>query len=130
MDETRALEGRRVLIVEDQYYVATEMRAIVGRLGGVVIGPAKNAETALELLKREAPDVAILDVNLDGRRVYPVAEALRAMGKPFVFATGYESWAVDPRFASTPLVGKPVTAAAITTAIRQLEAPSAESVAT
>lgn len=121
MNEARPLEGLRVLIVEDQYYIASEMRSLVGRLGGAVVGPAKDVEAAFKLIETEAPDFAILDVNLGGGRVYPVAEALQEMDKPFVFATGYEAWAVDPCFAATPLVEKPVTAFALMAALRRLD---------
>ena len=126
----RTLEGQTVLVVEDQYYVALEMKHLVAQFGGVVMGPAKDVATAMILLDdRPRPDLAILDVNLDGARVYPLAERLSAIGTPFVFATGYESWAIDPRFAETPLMTKPVTAASLGLALGQLNSRPLEGAA-
>ena len=125
---TSLLNGRRVLVVEDQYHVAMDMRRLVLQLGGEVIGPARDVAAADALLADgAAPDIAILDVNIDGARVYPLADTLRERGVPFLFATGYDTWVLDPRFRNAPHVIKPVSApaliAALNTLIRQ-EAPA------
>jgi two-component SAPR family response regulator len=118
---TGLLNGRKVLVVEDQYYLATEMKRLVGNLGGSIIGPARSVESAEALLAQEVdPDLAILDINLDGLRVYPLAESLRERGVPFVFVSGYEPWAIDPEFAATPVVGKPVTVTGLAAALGKL----------
>ncbi len=118
---SHTLDGSRVLVVEDQYFLATEMRRLVQQLGGDVIGPAKDVESALGLLDRvPAPDLAILDVNLNGGRVDRLADTLRALGVPLLFATGYEAWALDSRFAGEPLVSKPVTAAPLAAAVMKI----------
>jgi CheY-like chemotaxis protein len=79
-----------------------------------VIGPAASIEHALELLDTERQlDGAVLDINLGGERAYPVADALRARAVPFVFATGYDSWAIPDAYASVPRVEKPVNTRAL-----------------
>ena len=117
----RPLEGSRVLVVEDEYYLAVELRRLVTQLGGDVVGPAKDVDAALGLLKRDArPDLAILDVNLNGARVDPLAAVLRARGVPLLFATGYEASALDSCFPEEPVVSKPVTIAPLAAAIRKI----------
>ena len=119
-DAPLALAGLRVLLVEDRYYVAEEMRHSVERLGGEVMGPVGNVAGALALIAAALPDLALLDVGLDDDLVYPVAEELRQSRTPFIFATGYESWIIDPRFQDAPAVRKPMTDAALAAAVRQL----------
>ncbi|MBI0535918.1 response regulator [Roseomonas sp. KE2513] len=117
----RMLADRSVLIVEDQYLIADELRTLVERLGGRVLGPVGQVAAAIRLLAEEKPDLALLDVNLDGEEVYTVAEALSTAGVPFVFATGYDSWIIDPRFSDTPLLEKPVALPALVAALEELK---------
>lgn len=84
-----ALAGHRVLIVEDDYFVASESERELTAAGARVLGPVPSVEGALDLLGQETPDVAILGVPLHGEPVFPVADALAAGGVPFLFATGY-----------------------------------------
>ena len=115
------LSGQRVLLVEDRFHVAEEMRRIVQSLGGTVVGPVATADGALALIAVDAPDLALLDIDLDDHSVYPVAEALLARSVPFVFATGFEQWMVDARFRDIPIVAKPMTARGLLAAIRALQ---------
>jgi len=80
----------RVLVVEDELLVALELEAMLARLGCQVVGPARTLTEAVRLAAIE-PDLAaaVLDVNLDGERVFPVADMLAARGVPILFATGY-----------------------------------------
>lgn len=117
----RMLAGRCVLIVEDQYLIADELRTLVERLGGQVLGPVGQVAAAIRLLAEEKPDLALLDVNLDGEEVYTVAEALSTAGVPFVFATGYDSWIIDSRFSDTPLLEKPIALPALVAALGELK---------
>lgn len=105
------LAGRRVLILEDEYFVADELAEAFGRAGATVVGPFATVEAALTALEG-ASDLhfAILDVNLRGDRSYAVAEALKALGVPFVFLTGYDSLALDPAWADAPRFQKPLDA--------------------
>ena len=79
----------RILVVEDEYLIAMELEATLRNAGYRVIGPALDLSAALELLKAERPDAAILDVNLAGQWVTPVAEVLQGSFVPFILATGY-----------------------------------------
>jgi CheY-like chemotaxis protein len=79
--------GLRVLIVEDEYFLAQDLANRFEQLGAEVIGPAGTVAAALSLVGPNQIDVAVLDVNLRGERVYPVADLLLQKQTPFVFAT-------------------------------------------
>lgn len=103
------LTGRKVLVVEDDYMIALDMRRSLAELGAEILGPAGRVEEALRLIGGAARiDGAVLDVTLHGAMVFPVADALRERGVPFVFATGYEFSSLPPRFAEVPHFEKPV----------------------
>jgi len=120
-EPSRVLAGRSVLVVEDQYLIADEMRRMIERLGGRVLGPVPRVHAALDILKTEQVDLALLDVNLDGEEVYAVAESLRASGVPFVFITGYDPWTIDPRFSGAPHLEKPVGIPALLEALNAVK---------
>jgi CheY-like chemotaxis protein len=105
-----ALVGQRLLIVEDEYLIAADLTQTLEKIGIVVVGPAGSVETALELVKEEGSrlDGAVLDVNLHGQRVYPVAEALAGCGVPFLFTTGYDAEAIPDLYSKVPRCEKPV----------------------
>ena len=102
-----SLNGKRVLVVEDEMLVAMNIEDILLELGAIVVGPAMRLETALDLAQVAELDVAMLDVNLHGGRSYPVAEVLRARGLPFIFATGYGHTDDDGPFGEVPTLAKP-----------------------
>ena len=85
------LNGFRVLIVEDELIIAMELESLLRRLGYVVLEPAPTIQRALRAVTDQQPDVAVLDMNLQGERATPVAEALQEQGVPFVLVTGYGS---------------------------------------
>lgn len=101
--------GRRCLVVEDEFLVAMLLEDTLRDLGFEVLGPVATCAAALALVRSAsgALDAAVLDVNLGGERVYPVADALRERGVPFVFLTGYAEAELDGRFANVPVVQKP-----------------------
>lgn len=102
------LSGRRVLVVEDDYSIAVELGDAVSRVGGSVVGPAAGVGDALEILDRgEEVDAAILDINLGGAQVYPVARALRERSIPIVFVTGYDDWMIPQEYEDVPIFRKP-----------------------
>ena len=102
------LAGLRVLVVEDEMMVSMLIEDMLEDLGCKVVGPASRLEEAIELANNEELDCAVLDVNLGGgETVFPLAEALRARGVPFVFATGYGILPSDG-YPDTPLIRKPV----------------------
>jgi DNA-binding response OmpR family regulator len=80
---------RKILVVEDEFLIALELEHTLRRAGYQVVGPAAGVGMALRLLRQVRPDAAVLDVNLAGERVTPVAEVLRAMAVPFLLASGY-----------------------------------------
>ena len=96
-----AWDGQRLLVVEDEYLIAADLTQTLERIGVVVVGPVGSVETALELVKEEGCrlDGAVLDVNLHGQRVYPVAEALAGCGVPFLFTTGYDAEAIPDLYS-------------------------------
>lgn len=102
-----SLTGLRVLVVEDEALVAMLVEDMLGDLGCHVLGPAGSVRTALELIERETPQAAILDVNLGGEPVYPVADALKAAGVPYVLATGYGEYGVAEAYRGVPVLQKP-----------------------
>ena len=102
------LTGQHVLIVEDEYFLAQDLVDFFQDLGVQVLGPAASVSEALKLLESAEVQGAILDVNLRGERVYPVADALRQRHVPFVFASGYGG-ELEPRaYADVPRCIKPV----------------------
>ena len=115
--DAQPLKSLRLLVVEDETLVAMLIEDIVTDAGGVIVGPAGNRDRALELVRSEAFDGALLDVNLGGEPIYPVAEAVAERRIPFVFVTGYGGASLDPRFAGAAAVQKPFGADALIQAI-------------
>jgi CheY-like chemotaxis protein len=96
---------RRVLIVEDEIIVALFMEDVLAELGYEVAGVVCHVDEALARPLDFA--VAVLDVHLNGREVFPFADHLAARGMPFVFATGYGTRAIPARFLGRPVLAKP-----------------------
>lgn len=90
-----SLAGKRVLIVEDEALIALSLADAMIELGCEVVGPAGSSEDALALLKSGGADLAILDINLGGGNSRGVARAVRALGIPFVYCTGYSEPALE-----------------------------------
>ena len=112
------LAGRHVLLVEDEYFIANELRRAFEHAGAEVLGPVGRVADALSLIARaERLDGAVLDVNLNDVTVYPVADALRERAIPFVFATGYDQAAIPASYATIPLYEKPVEPARLAKAL-------------
>lgn len=109
-----SLTGAAVLIVEDEFYLADDLAAALTEAGARVLGPFGRVEDAQRLIESgQAVDLAILDIDLVGERVFPVADRLRALGAPFLFATGYDPEIIPDRLSDVPRMEKPVTAAAV-----------------
>ena len=108
-EDLSVFAGRRVLVVEDEYMLAEDLREELERAGAEVLGPVPSVKKALEILQSEPrPDMALLDINLQGEMAWPVADLLRNTGIPFIFATGYDAKAIPPRYADVPRTEKPV----------------------
>jgi CheY-like chemotaxis protein len=105
---TESLEGRRILVVEDEYYLADDIVQALRSRGAEVVGPVATVGQAERLLGEGGLDCAILDINLRGEMAYPVADRLADAGIPFLFATGYGSESIPKRFRAVPQLQKPV----------------------
>lgn len=100
----------RILVVEDEFFVAEAIGHAVRSEGWDVAGPADAVTTALEIAQSETLDAAVLDLNVEGRLVWPVAAVLRERGVPFLFLTGYDqSQLAHPDYRDAPTIGKPFT---------------------
>jgi len=119
----------RVLIVEDEALVAMLLEDMLIDAGYAVAGTMSAIQPALEFVAEDAAafEVAILDVNLRGQPIFPVAEALVAAGKPFVFATGYGAGSLPETWRDRPTLQKPFGAGDVE---RALATALATSVAT
>lgn len=105
-----SLADRRILVVEDEYILARQLVRTLTQEGAVVLGPVPDVARALAMVA-DGPgeiDVAILDVNLVGEKVYPVAEALLDRGVPFLFASGYDADESGLRFTGIRHLVKPL----------------------
>ena len=114
--------ARQVLVVEDEFLIAMELEQILTDAGFRVIGPVATVAAALAIIEKQRPDLAVLDVNLRGERVTPVAKALQVMNVPFVLASAYEraDLVMDAPLAGTLNVGKPTMPAVLCRALRDI----------
>ena len=101
------LEGARVLVVEDEFLLGMALEEDLQAAGCVVLGPFRSLAQARAAAQREQFDLAILDINLAGELVYPLAEELLARGTPFLFLSGYGSADMPERFRGVRRLGKP-----------------------
>lgn len=111
------LEDLRVLIVEDEFLVAALLEDTLCAFGCHVLGPASTVEEGLEFIRTERIQAAVLDVNIDGEPVFPVADALAAKGVPFIFATGYGRAGVAARHGERNILEKPYEARSLRRAL-------------
>jgi len=113
-----SLSGRRILVVEDEYFVADDLVQALTRLGAEVLGPVATREEAFELLSTgERIDLAVLDINLQDESVFPVADTLVEQGVPFLFATGYDQTAIPAQYQQVPRWEKPFAPEALAQAL-------------
>lgn len=102
------LSDRRVLVVEDEFYLARDVARTLQQAGATVLGPFSRQAEALVALADAAPECAIIDVNLGSGASFDVADALCARGVPFLFFTGYDREVIPSRFADVTRLEKPV----------------------
>ena len=118
------LNGCGVLVVEDEYFLASDLAKALTSCGATVVGPEPTPDRAIARLKGDARiDVAILDINLRGEMVYELADRLIANGTPFLFLSGYDSGTPPPRFQAVPRMLKPSTAGKVVRALERLLTP-------
>jgi DNA-binding response OmpR family regulator len=105
----RVLSGKRVLIVEDEFAVALMIEDFLIEFGCATLGPCNTVAKAMRVALTENFDLAVLDVNLNGERIYPVADALAKRGIPFLFVSGYGDSAILPGHSDWKVCAKPFT---------------------
>lgn len=109
-----------ILVVEDEYLIADDLARELVEHGVTVIGPVATLEAALAAVAEERPDLAVLDINLRGEAVFPLADLLSAQHIPYIFATGYAAAAIPDRFASVMRCEKPIRSGALLNALDRL----------
>jgi DNA-binding NtrC family response regulator len=114
-----------VLVVEDRYLIAQEIEAEVRKLGGIVVGPAQNLKAARCFLASHEIDLAVLDMDLAGDMVFPLAREFATDGKPFLFLTGHGDWILPPEWRDRPRLSKPVSRRTLRDALLKLRAHGA-----
>lgn len=107
--QAAVLEGRRILLVEDDYLIVSDLASAFAGAGAEIAGPVATVREALAVVSGDKPlDGAVLDIVLQGEPVYPVADALARRRIPFVFATGYDAATIPAAYVSAPRCEKPV----------------------
>lgn len=112
------LNGRVVLVVEDEYLVARPLCRLLTAMGAKIVGPAPTVRQALALLETtDRIDFGLIDINLRGVPAFPIADALIARRVGFAFATGYGDALIPERYRGVAVLQKPFSAAALSNAL-------------
>jgi len=121
LELSSSLKGIKAIIVEDSFTVAESLKFLLESCQCEVTGMAASVSKALELVDQSAFDIAILDIDLGGETVAPVAERLRERGRPFVFLSGYsDKDMLPPSLHAFVCLEKPVDSALLAKEIREL----------
>ncbi|QDK35200.1 MULTISPECIES: response regulator [Sphingomonadaceae] len=118
--------GLKVLVVEDEPLVAMELFMEIEDSGAIPVGPATTCEQAIALIREAAPDLALLDGNLNGERIDPVADELAARETPFAFVSGYDRSHLPAGHSTRPMLGKPFLGTEVNAMVLQLAAEAAQ----
>lgn len=122
MSAPASLQGLRVLVVEDEMMVSMLIEDMLTDLGCTVVGPASRLDEAIELAGRAEIDCAVLDVNLGGQPIFPLADILREKGAPFAFATGYGDAGLRDVDRGSPVLQKPFRECDLARVLGELQA--------
>jgi CheY-like chemotaxis protein len=117
------LSGRRILVVEDEMLILLNVEDMLADLGCESVSAAATVDQALDLIEAQPFDAAMVDVNLDGTKSYPVADALAARGVPFLFSTGYSGQSMKVGYRDRPVLGKPYRDAELAQVLARLLRP-------
>jgi CheY-like chemotaxis protein len=123
MSNDSPLSGRRILVVEDEMIAAWVLEKMLADMGYKVVGPAARVKEALAMIETEATDAVLLDINLNGEKSYPVADALAARGVPFFFSTGYNKDSMPHGYRDFPMLQKPYEATKLAAILAHLLSP-------
>lgn len=117
------LENQRILVVEDEYLLASDLTNVLQDAGVTVVGPCATLKDAMVCAEQDGKlDAAVLDVNLRGEMVFPLADSLMSRGVPFLFATGYDEGAIPDRFAGAMRLEKPLRMEALGKVLKSMSA--------
>jgi DNA-binding NtrC family response regulator len=119
-DQALPLAGKRILLVEDEYYIADDLRRTLHGAGAAVVGPFSTVAKARAALDEGGFDCAVIDLNLHGEDGSPIADRLTEKGKSFAIATGYGLGSIPERFSNVPRIEKPFDPPALLDVVRQL----------
>lgn len=117
----RKLSGCRILLIEDEYFLADDLASELRAEGAEIVGPVDDVDEALrELDRNHLVHGAILDINLRNNMIYPVADALRRRKIPFVFTTGYAKLQIPDAYKDVPVWEKPLDIPGLIQSLRAL----------
>ncbi len=119
---SNSLEGLRVLVVEDEMMVSMLIEDMLADLGCTIVGPASRLDEAMRLATEAELDCAVLDVNIGGQPIFPLADVLREKGAPFAFATGYGDAGLRDIDKGSPVLQKPFREGDLARVLSELKA--------
>jgi DNA-binding response OmpR family regulator len=99
--------GGAVFLVEDEAMIRMMVADMLEELGYSIVAEAGEIDHAVKLARTTNFDIAILDVNVNGKLISPVADVIAARNRPFIFATGYGTQGLPPEFRDRPALQKP-----------------------
>ena len=120
---TGRLAGKCILVVEDEYFIASDLKRALQKEEAAVIGPVGDLPRGLALLDGDRPDAAVLDVNLGETTSYAIADRLTGLSVPFMFLTGYDGWALPATYQAVPRIAKPFPMHAVLDCVARLVDP-------
>lgn len=116
----QGLDGKRILIVEDEYWIASDLARAFRQENAIVLGPVANVAGGMSLIDGGHVDAAVLDVNLMGPRSYALADRLSSDAVPHIFVTGYDEWSLPEAYRATPRLSKPFAANTVVALVERL----------
>lgn len=114
------LKGCRVLVIEDDYYLADDAQRILESSGATVVGPCGNLQACFEVLAQGYPDCAIVDINLGNGPTFDIPAELKKRGIPFLFLTGYDAQNIPEEYTDVARLPKPAEVALLVQSIKRL----------
>jgi DNA-binding response OmpR family regulator len=119
-ENSAPLAGLRILVVEDDYFIADEICTTLRDGGAEVLGPSPDLQHGLDMVKSERVDCAVLDINLHGDLAFSLAGELRKRGTPSIFATGYDQSVLPGAFSDSVRLEKPINLNALLRAVQSV----------
>lgn len=124
MHEDAKLDGHRVMVVEDEYFIATDAAHALRVAGADVMGPCPSEDAASAAVEQQRPDAVIVDIDLGEGPSFTFARSLKARGIPFVFVTGYDEDVIPVEFQGVERLQKPVEIGQMIDAVSRLVQPA------